>query len=233
MALEKCILMDSRLAITPPNFNLPPNNQTTSRQDPQTNQAGTRTTPAQTTETNATSRPPTNVAPGKPFRPANSPHDNPYQAQQPPNNPVPPTNPPPQGQAQGPPPAAGFTRISKEGAPIGPFNPKAGNFSPHVKAATTGIDYAKSSPITRTKVQQKPALGNNADVVNKGGPVPQQGFNQGTRMVGFPPNGQFTPHNVGTHTRAGSGPSNGLKRNSYGQVIKYNGSYDLLTVIQW
>ena len=89
--------------------------------------------------------------------------------------------------------------------------------------ANNGIDYGKSTPIPRGKVQKTP-LANNPDVHNRmgQGQVPQVPINPGHRLVGCPPTGPFSPHKGGLHTRANSGPAfSGVKRNAQGQAVGY------------
>jgi hypothetical protein len=89
--------------------------------------------------------------------------------------------------------------------------------------ANNGIDYGKSTPIPRAKVQKVP-LANNPDVHNRmgQGQIPQGPVNPGHRMIGCPPTAPFSPHKGGLHARANSGPTfSGVKRNAQGQAIGY------------
>ena len=116
----------------------------------------------------------------------------------------------PQLPGQALPSAVGFSRVGADGTPLRPYNPQAG-FSPYATAKSNGIDYSKSTPIPRTKVQKGPL--NNSDAHNRMAQVPPT-LNQNNRLVGCPPNRQYSPplhsnspHRPGVHIRANSGPS--------------------------
>jgi hypothetical protein len=124
-------------------------------------------------------------------------------------------------EGQTPQAVPGFIRLAKDGVTASPYNHKAGNFSPLAGAATSGIEYNKSTPISRSKLIQKIPLVNNPDVHNRMNQGPQ-GLNQGSRMVGCPPNGPYSPHKQRLQMRANSGSSlAGVKRNAQGQVVRY------------
>jgi len=130
---------------------------------------------------------------------------------------------PPQLQGQSLPRAGGFSRVGADGTPLRPYNPHAG-FSPYATRKSTGIDYSKSTPIPRTKVQKGPL--NNSDAHNRMAQVAPT-FNQNSRLVGCPPNRQYSPplqsnspHKAGLDIRVNSGPSVGIKRNIHGQSTR-------------
>lgn len=114
-----------------------------------------------------------------------------------------------------PPNPAGFTRLARDGTPR-PYDPRS-SFSPLARTNSNGIDYTKSIPIPRTKVQKGPLTASDAHNTVAQGP---SGFNQNNRMVGYPPNHAFSPYKVGSHIRANSGPIQaGVKRNFQGQSV--------------
>jgi hypothetical protein len=115
-------------------------------------------------------------------------------------------------EGQQPPHSVGFTRFARDGTPR-PYDPRS-SFSPLARTNSNGIDYTKSIPIPRTKVQKGPLNASDAHNIMAQGP---SGFNQNNRMVGCPPNHSFSPHKVGSHIRANSGPIQaGVKRNFQG-----------------
>jgi len=129
--------------------------------------------------------------------------------------------PPLQGQSLSS--AVGFSRIGADGTPLRPYNPHAG-FSPYTIPKSNGIDYSKSTPISRTRVPKGPL--NNSDAHNRMAQVPPT-FNQNSRLVGCPPNRQYSPslqpnspHRAWLHIRTNSGLSVGVKRNIHGQSTK-------------
>jgi hypothetical protein len=120
-----------------------------------------------------------------------------------------------QAEGQRPPHSAGFTRFARDGTPR-PYDPRS-SFSPLARTNSNGIDYTKSIPIPRTKVQKGPLSASDAHNITAQG---TSGFNQNNRMVGCPPNHSFSPHKVGSHIRANSGPIQaGVKRNFQGQSV--------------
>jgi hypothetical protein len=115
---------------------------------------------------------------------------------------------------------AGFLRLSRDGALPSPYNHKAGNFSPMARTAKTGVDYGKSTPIARSKVQQPVPLGNNISAHNRMGQPPQS-LNSAHRVVGCPPSGPYSPRKPNMHSRNNSTSSMvGVKRNAQGQVLR-------------
>ena len=97
------------------------------------------------------------------------------------------------------------------------------------QTATKGIDYGKSTPISRARAQSKIPLGNNTDAHNRMGQPLQQGLNQGNRMVGCPPNGSYSPRKPNLHPRVNSASSLGVKRNAQGQVLRLISKMQRLT----
>jgi hypothetical protein len=119
--------------------------------------------------------------------------------------------------------AVGFSRVGADGTPLRPYNPQAG-FSPYAIAKSNGIDYSKSTPVPRTRVQKGPL--NHSDAHNRMAQVPPT-LNRNSRLVGCPPNRQCSPslHSNGSHgsgvpVRTNSGPSLGVKRNIHGQSTR-------------
>jgi hypothetical protein len=116
------------------------------------------------------------------------------------------------------PSAVAFTRLSRDGTPVSPFNPHAGNFSPFTSNKSDKVDYNKSAPVYRSNVQQTKTPLNNSDAQNRMPPSPAGGNVPGTRRVGCPTRPAY---NVPLHARANSGPSTlGAKRDAQGQYVK-------------
>jgi len=110
--------------------------------------------------------------------------------------------------------APGFIRIAKDGPTSNPFDHKAGAFSPLTRPTSHGVDYGKSTPITRAKHQKTP-LGNNLDAHNRMG-QPVLGLNSPRRLVGCPPTvtgGAALLYKTHSMTSLA-----GTKRNAQGQV---------------
>jgi len=201
-------------SVPSPNFSLPPA-QVNLPKIPTTNQS-TRSIPAQHDGCQPAQPPPRTIARETPVPPTDQPGQTAVPLQ---------SSLTAQEGADSPqiPPAAqskGFLRLSKDGTAVSPYNHKVGNFSPMAQIATKGIDYGKSTPISRARAQSKTPLGNNTDVHNRMGQSLQQGLNQGHRMVGCPPNGSYSPRKPNLHTRVNSASSLGVKRNAQGQVLR-------------
>jgi hypothetical protein len=117
------------------------------------------------------------------------------------------------------PSAVAFTRLSRDGTPVSPFNPHAGNFSPSTGNKSDKVDYNKSAPVYRNTVQQTKAPFTNSDAQNRMPPNPAGVPGPGTRRVGCP---THPAYNVPLHARANTGPSAlGGKRDAQGQHVKY------------
>jgi hypothetical protein len=118
------------------------------------------------------------------------------------------------------PAAVAFTRLSRDGTPVAPFNPQAGNFSPLTSNKSDKVDYNKSARVYKSNVQQTKTPFNNSDAQNRMPPFPAGGPGPGNRMVGCPPGHQA--YNPSLHGRSNSGPSAlGAKRDAQGQYVRY------------
>lgn len=118
------------------------------------------------------------------------------------------------------PSAVAFSRLSRDGTPVAPFNPQTGNFSPLTGNKSDKVDYNKSAPVYRNNVQQTKTPFDKSDAQNRMPPAPAGGSGPGNRMVGCPP-GQ-SAYNHSLHARVNSGPSMlSAKRSAPGQYVKY------------
>ena len=113
-----------------------------------------------------------------------------------------------------------FTRLSRDGTPVGRFDPQAGNFSPLAGNRSDKVDYNKSAKVFRNNIQPSKAPFNNSDAQNRMPQSPAEGPGPGNRMIGCPPGRPV--HNPSLHARANSGPSTlGVKRGAQGQYVRY------------
>jgi hypothetical protein len=106
-----------------------------------------------------------------------------------------------------------FSRITKDGALATPYNPRSGNFSPVTRAAGP-VDFSKSTPILRSRVQKVP-LGNNINAQNTMGESTPISI-QSHRLVGCP--SKVPANRGGLYGQMNSvQPAGGVKRNLQGQ----------------
>jgi len=117
------------------------------------------------------------------------------------------------------PSSVSFSRLRRDGTPLGPFDAQAGNFSPLAAAKSDKVDYNKSARVFRSSVQQPKVPLNKSDAHNRLPQSPLVGAAPGGRTIGCP--SARPMHNPPLHLRANSGPpSLGVKRNAQGQYFR-------------
>ena len=113
-------------------------------------------------------------------------------------------------------PSVSFSRLRRDGTPLGPFDAQAGNFSPSAATKSDKVDYNKSTRVFRSGVQQPKVPLNKSDAHNRMPQPPVVGAGPGGRIIGHPPARPM--HNPLLHVPANS--SLVIKRNAQGQYTK-------------